>query len=327
MSSQATCGVKEDGKAGIPPPKKTKQTNTKTKNTMKKSSAAKKFYTICASAALLMAIVVFIVYFCFAWYAKNAAVTASGMFASVSTDMGMEFTSTVTAVHHQLSDDTITYTYTKADDGTLTLTGKSTTYAETGETEDASSVSGEYLIEDILPGEYIDVTIGFYLTDSELVGKDYEISLADFAFESANTFTLSGDNLGNTYNVTYGVLPAFKWRTVSTVGEKDTDTTTYTFFHGEYSSSNTSGGFFYYASESGGANDSDYSEVITTGTWAEENVIGAENYSAVPLTFRIKEDFSEYYKIFSYTNADYSNYLSNKIMSVGQIRLSAKEGD
>lgn len=343
---------------------------------------------IVITALLLVAVAVSVAYLCFAWFAENKAVTASGMLTSVNADKGMEFTDTVTAIHYTVSGDVITYTYKKDSTGNLTLTTKETvnsdktektivdltattptitlytstdsgttwsdgtpyeysynetdgiyTYTVTNEdkTTETVTVYEEYLINNILPEEYIDVTIGFYLTGSSLSLKDkgYTVTLGDFAKESKNVFdlkvnttTTESSTSTSSSTITCGVLPAFKWRTVTEVGEADTSNKTYTFFHGEYDSSkNSDGGFFYYVN---GGDDSTYTETIEDdGEWTENNIKGAENFEAVSFTFRIMEDFTEYYKLFDYTvsggTAEYDNYLSNKIMNIGQIRLAAKE--
>jgi len=293
---------------------------------------AKRFYMIAIAAAVIVAITVSLAYFfAYAWFAQNNAVSAGGMIATLNADKGMSFTDTVTAVHYKLTGKKIEYTYSVNDDGTLTL----------------KTDNSDYLIESILPGEYIDVKIGFYITDPELKGKSYTVSFNDFAYDKGNTetdntkrentFILLGKNLKDGYkNVVFGVLPAFKWSTNPTNDTNGDDTTSdYKFFHGEYSSADddttttideTKCGFFYYAD---GSDDSNYSEEITSGTWGEDNLKQSEatttNFEAVYLTFRIKEDFTEYYKLFdsNVTGADYYNYLSDKIMSMN-IRLSTK---
>lgn len=251
----------------------------------------------------------------------NLAATTPTITLYTLTDSGTSWSDgTSYEYSYNETDGTYTYTVTNEDKTTETVT-----------------VYEKYLIDNILPGEYIDVTIGFYLTDSSLQSKGYTITLGDFASEEENTFNLNV-NTTTTENGTTstssstkqcGVLPAFKWGIPSE--ENGNDTTTYTFFHGKYdSSNNTNGGFFYYIN---GGDDSTYTETIEkNGTWDDSNLStngDGTDCTSVSFTFRIMEDFTEYYKLFDYTvsggTAEYDNYLSNKIMNIGQIRLEAKE--
>jgi len=356
-----------------------------------KSLKNKKKLYIAIITVLLAAVIVacFAYYFAFAWFATNNAVTSTGMIASLNADNGLRFTNTVTAVHYKLTGDTITYTYSVADDGTLTLKTKETidykktkritftfenntpalkvetskdngttwtevtdnpytpypnlntvcdddgttigyTYTITGD-DSTTETYTEYLISEILPDEFIDVTLGFYLEDASLADKGYSITFADFGTDTDNTFYL--ENITEKLDTQYGVLPAFKystnpekltydetngWGIVETTTDETTgettktwkaDTTQYTNFHTD--------GFYYYKT----GRDSDYSVTIVENKEWNDNKNGT-------LTFRIKEDFTEYYKLLNDTtiDADYNNYLSEKIMSIGQIRLSTGTG-
>lgn len=296
---------------------------------------------------------------CFAWFAENKNTTASSGNVNVLTDSGFNFYSTVTAVRHYETGALLKNTYTISD-GVLKLTNAVFTADESGEEADPSKSTddevkaqvtegNDMLFVNMLPGEYVDITLSVYTVNSDIVGRKYQLSLSGFGCETVNVFNFvhsdEENNETTTDTVRYGVLPAFKWGVVST-DSSGSDATSLTYFHSEFLTENTDASniFEYYCYTDSDGNsvthdDSAYSQTIYTGTWTDSNLDsdgdgtadnGSDSQTAGTITFRIQADFDEYHNFLNTKvnemnsdgwSWDYANYLSEKKLSIGSIKL------
>lgn len=177
----------------------------------------------------------------------------------------------------------------------------------------------------------------------------------------------SGSDVTTTYGTTvYGILPVFQWGIVTTGSSTVTMNYFHSDYLQEDGNSEKNI-FEYYEDESYGIScDSTYSVCICTkdtanvdkdktgdvtftssATGAVEDVTacyswgdgGKDAYENGKITFRIQTSFDEYYKFLSLKTSDtgtdgdsdndwdYSNYISNKKITIGSFVLRSKESD
>lgn len=248
-----------------------------------------------AALGLLMASVTLVLSVCYAWFLSGNQNRVSSVEMGVQGDKSMKFGPQVSAARYYLTGAKLENTYNN-NGGTLTLTKTEYTKAdEDDESEIAPTVSDEFLFDNMLPGEYVDITISFYIQNADMVGSDYKVVLCGFGTGEENKFTLGEGETAVTYSilgvyqyglVKDGVVQPMQWLREYKLNEEN--------------------------------DDSSYSVVIYTGTWAENNV-GEAN--AVQITFRIQEDFSHYYELISQSGVPFDKYLSEKKLTIGRILL------
>lgn len=238
----------------------------------------------------------------FGWYVSNRETSITGVSASTGSGSPINILNEVTAVRHNLTGNTITDTYTRnSSDGVLYLTKRitrdvtgqePTTTTETYTLADKKSFN----INELLPGEYVDITVGFNMNSGNN-GKEYAIELYNVTGEAF---------MVDTY--THYATGAFKYASVSLANEAGTKivdnsaSLSYTWFN-EYSIS---------------ANDSlELSHSLIEGSWQD-------SYENLYYTFRIYEDFSQYYNLISQASGSYGALLSKKKVTIGSIFFKEK---
>ncbi len=260
-------------------------------------------------ASLMFSIVLALsaVSICFGWFSFSEQAQSEGIGTSLHDGQDMKFASAVIAVRHYLTNATLTNTYRKAEDGSLSLESSVYDPGDSEGEETTQTPGADFLFTEMLPGEYVDVTVGIYLKNKSLVGKNYELSLGKFGTAEENRFTLVDFDGNPLEGGPYGVLGVFRWGIV----EENADPEMHWFRDGITS----------IEGQNGEKGDADYSVAILSGVWAEAN-IGEANAKSV--TFRIEEDFTHYYAFLNEKNkqgAGYSNYLSEKKLSIGSVML------
>lgn len=248
-----------------------------------------------AAAGLFLASVTLILSVCYAWFLSGNQNRVSSVEMGVQGDKSMKFGPQVSAARYYLTGAKLENTYNN-NGGTLTLTNTKYTKAdEDDESEIAPTVSDEFLFDNMLPGEYVDITISFYIQNADMVGSDYKVVLCGFGTGEENKFTLGEGETAVTYSILgvyqYGLVeegktPVMSWLREYTVGTPN--------------------------------DDGSYGVTIYSGTWTAGNV-GQEN--AFKITFRIQEDFTHYYELINASGVPFDKYLSEKKLTIGRILL------
>lgn len=252
------------------------------------------------SASLCLLLLIFTV---FAWYVTNSTATASGITAVTAGNNSIHFTNTVIAVRHSLNGDITTNTYTRDGGGDLTLTKSEFFDSSDGTTTTTTSgfESTAFSIKEMLPGEYVDITIGYYV-DEINDGKDYSVAFKSIASDSFN-IAYSEDNKNLTHK--HYAAGAFKYRSISlTYGNNLTPA--------DFTADTESHWFTTYNINS---DDTVTSQIkVLEHTWNND-------YEVLNYTFRIEEDFSQYYSLIAASPVSYANILSKKNFNIGMIFL------
>lgn len=300
-----------------------------------------------ATVALVLAATAFIASVCYAWFAISDSSEVGGLTPQVVGEgislveyVEGEYDGTLTAapvvaIRHFSEKDTTngeeipdqktvysvgesntlelkeTYNYTSTDDSTGSSWVKDT----------SASTETTPLFDSMTPGDYVDITLNFYITDSSLANKTYNIYLENFNNVSSDTikstFMLQDSTSAQIGSTVYGTLGAFKYGECSVSDDTVTAPTSTTFFRS----------FSEYEGDSPTA-DSELSVNVASGTFGD---VGSKN--AVSVTFRIAADFEQYYALLQEKNAvddsdsggsgDYTIF--GKVMTVGIIRISPEE--
>lgn len=248
------------------------------------------------SLLLTALLLIFIVY---GWYVTNTSVHVDGITGLTASD-GVEFEETVKATTYYLSGDRTYDTYTRVSDGSLYLTERRYLIVGDSKPTETYSVSERkpFFIEKLLPGEYVDITIGYKLP-SKNDNMDYTVGFMDV---TGGSFTLDGK--------THYATGAFKWQSVSLVSGSINGTVINDFANDELQWINT------YNIDS---NDNTNLKITTmTHNWQN-------SYNKLFYTFRIYEDFTEYYRLVGQaTNFDGTALLSTLTLNIGYIFVLTK---
>lgn len=215
----------------------------------------------------------------FGWYAVNKTANVTAGTGLTSLNKPVIFDNTVTAKIHYLNHITTTETYTRSSDGYLYLVNRSIHDDDldtTTETNFDISSKEPFFIRSLLPGEYVDVTIGFSIAD-EFDGANFSIGFMNVSGSGLNgtgAFTLDGK--------THYATGAYKWKNISLREGSATGTIIDDFQSADYSWFNT-----YNINQ----NDSNDLRIETLNhTWDND-------YNKVFYTFRVFEDFTQYYEL------------------------------
>lgn len=231
----------------------------------------------------------------FAWYVTNKKTNVTASTGLTADSHLIHFTDTVLAVRHCLSGDVITNTYERKSNGSLELIRSEIDYFDSSKTDEVittfTASQKAFKISEILPGEYIDITIGYYM-DESYDGRNYRFRLDNI---DADRFMIDGKS--------HYVTGVFKYKNISLVDNNSntpsdfTPDTSFTFFN-EY--------------------NIDLDDPLNlrvnlfNHTWDND-------YERLYYTFRIQEDFSQYYSLISQASTSYGNLLSKKKLSIGNI--------
>lgn len=237
----------------------------------------------------------------FGWYVHNKEVSVSSISAKTSDSSTIQILNEVTAVRHNLNGNVITDTYTRnASNGVLYLTERITRDV-TGD-EPVTTIL-EYTVDekvpfninDLLPGEYIDIKVGYNMVSGNN-GKDYAIRLnnvkgKDFEVDGKTHYATGAfkyapikleDESGNKiFDNSSSIV--YSWFTTYSIAEDDVETV---------------------------------SPVLLNHTWQT-------SYENLYFTFRICEDFSQYYSLISQASQSYGALLSKKKVTIGDIYFLA----
>ena len=241
-----------------------------------------------------------IVFFTYSWYTANDTVKANGITGATSNSEQIHFKPELRSIRHNLSGDIITNTYRIDSTGRIILT-RSEYYNKKEDTTDITTEFNptQYFdMSEILPGEYIDIEIGYYM-DDELDGTTYQIKLYD----------LKKDTPFNIDGKLHTVAGAFKYKTISLKDDAHKETTT------NVSDFTADTNFTWFETYNIAENyDRASSVTILNHTWNK-------NYEYLYFTFRIQEDFIQYYRLISQSENSYGRLLSNLNFNIGKFMI------
>ena len=242
-----------------------------------------------------------IVFFTYSWYTANDTVKANGITGATSNSEHIHFKPEIKAVRHTLSGDIITNTYRIDSTGRIILTESIYYHKKEDVTDDPItefSPTQYFDMSEILPGEYIDIEIGYYM-DDVLDGSGYQIKLYDLIKDTP--FDIDGK--------LHTVAGAFKYKTISLKDEAHKATTT------DVSDFTADSNFTWFETYNIAENyDTSSSVTILNHTWNK-------NYEYLYFTFRIQEDFTQYYRLIGQSENSYGRLLSNLDFNIGKFMI------
>ena len=238
----------------------------------------------------------------FGWYVVNKTSYVNGGTGLTSENDSVTFDTTVIAEIHYLNHVVTTETYTRDDDGSLYLIKRSTHDLEldtTTETNYELSSHEPFFIRSLLPGEYIDITIGYSISD-DFDNSNYTIGFMNVngsGPEGRTSFTLDG-------KVHYAT-GAYKWKNISLRSGSRTGTIINDFSTATYS---------WFGTYNINQNDATNIRIESLShTWDSD-------YGSLYYTFRVFEDFTQYYELVgqssTYTGDALLSFLTMKIGNV-----------
>lgn len=236
----------------------------------------------------------------FAWYVKNDTASASGMMATTDHDSVIHLQDVVKAVRHDLTGNVITDTYQRTSSGLLYLVKREET--DNSGAQPVTTTSN-YTINDgigfninqMLPGEYVDITFGYYLT----TGSDDRNYLVRLDNVRGQSFVVD--------DKTHYSTGVFKYAPLSL----KTEAGTYLF------DNSSSLSYTWFNSYSISANDTDSSShVLLNHSWQD-------SYENLYFTFRVSEDFTQYYSLIGQASGSYGALLSTLTFTIGDIVFMA----
>lgn len=264
-----------------------------------------KWKMIVSLIGMLCSVVVLTVSFAYAWFSSNRNVSASNMSVSVS-DPNKMFFENFQAIRYNL-DNTRLENHYKIEKDTLVL-DRSIYYDENNIPTTNKIEKTDFLFNEMLPGEYVQITINYYLASS-LDGKEYNLSLNDFS--KSGTFDLNVESGANQGIYTYYVLGAFKYKPISLVYYDDDNR------NNEVENQVFTDNYKWLDTYVEFQNDTLPSAItFDTFTWNS-------TYKKASFTFEIKEDFSQFFELISKSGVYFSNLLSEKSLIIGNIRLTS----
>ena len=239
-----------------------------------------------------------LVFFIFGWYTSNKNVNANGISASTADVKNIFVDEEVTTERHNLNGDLIYDTYKVMPDGVLYLTKRIINYKDTSkqdsETNYETSEKISFNISEMLPGEFIDITISFSMTEIKN-NSPFKISLNN----------IKGDEfkLDDSDPYVHNASCAFKYANISL-----------------YDSSNNE--IFDYSSNS----DYEWFNIPRINSNDQTNFdvqlcsqTRLSSYGKLFYTFRIYEDFEKYYDLINKASNVKGALLSRKNLIIEKI--------
>jgi hypothetical protein len=212
----------------------------------------------------------------FGWYAVNKQANVNSGTGLTSDNNNVLFSDTITAEINYLNHTKAIETYKRRDNGSLYLTKRSLhdleldTITNTNYTE-ADNIG--FFIRSLLPGEYVDITIGFSITD------DFDHSSYSIGFMNVN-----GGGSFNKYFMLdshkHYAMGAYKWKNISL---KDSSNTVINdFSNADYN--------WFSSYDINSDDDTNLRIESLNGIWDKD-------YESLNYTFRVFEDFTQYYEL------------------------------
>lgn len=235
-----------------------------------------------------------------AWYSANTSVKATGITGLTSNDPKVQFEETVTAVRTKLDGQIVTETYKVVSNSKLYLI-KRVTSANGISIEEIFSEDDKKPLEILamLPDEYVDITIGYSITS--LDNAAYTVILNNIR---GGSFKVKAYNQNQEMDVEYihYATGAFKYKNISL---KDAAGQVLDNFSNED---------YTWISTYNPTNDdtTNLKIKILDHTWKSE-------YQTLYYTFRIYEDFSQYYRLIAQASESYGALLSDLRLSIENI--------
>ena len=248
-----------------------------------------------ASIFSLSLTLLLLVFNLFTWYAVNKTANVTPTTGITANEDTVHILDVVKAIRYSLNGDTTNNTYHKDSTGRLTLVRSEIYTALTDTTEIITEFeTPEYfMINEMLPGEHVDITIG-YSIDEGKDGSAYEIYLKNIV---GDIFIIDGKS--------HYVTGAFRYKNVSLKDANNNDVPDFT-ADSEYT------WFNHYSIDT---NDSPALDMtILYHTWDND-------YGSLYYTFSIYEDFTQYYRLIAQSENSYGNLLSRKNFNIGEIFL------
>lgn len=250
---------------------------------------------VIANMVVLALTSLLLVFSLFAWYAVNKTANVNAGTGVTASEDSVRILDEVKAVRYSLNGDITTNTYNKNSNGKLVLV-KSEVYTaltDTNEIITTFQTTEFFVINEMLPGEHVDITIGYSIDDSK-DGSSYEIYLRNIV---GDAFIIDGKS--------HYVTGAFRYKNVSLKDQNDSSVSNFT-AETEYT---------WFNQYSIDANDSpSLDRTILRHTWDSD-------YEYLHYTFSIYEDFTQYYRLIAQSENSYGNLLSRKNFNIGEIFL------
>ena len=170
------------------------------------------------SIASLFVTVLILVFTLYGWYVSNEQASVTGATGVTANDDSVRFMDDVLAVRHNLNGDIITNTYERDTDGKLVLKRSEIYTASTNTTEVITTFAEKtyFVVTEMLPGEYVDVTIGYSIDESKN-GHNYKIYMKEIY---GDDFVIDGK--------THYVTGVFKYMSTGLKNASDTSISDFT---------------------------------------------------------------------------------------------------
>ena len=259
-----------------------------------------------------------------AWMANNNRDKSDGLNIGSEDPEYIKILTEVDGFRHYLpggeQKDT-TYDYTRQSDGSL----------KNEEDED----NPDPLFEQMLPGEYADVTFRVRMVDN-MDGQSYQVTLRELdvgdkpasdaeAESSKGWFKLDQINISTGEVISthyYNVLPIFKYEVVSVIAYTSSDETdggTNITKNASYITSAVTE-FQYFDSYTANTDSSvpEGSYTLMEGVWNKE-------WDHISIKYRVQADFDPFYTLLKETGSNISNLLTDKSFSIGKIRVDTED--
>ncbi len=271
-----------------------------------KAETKQKLKLISSLMGVLCAAVVLSIGIAYAWFAHNVDVNSGGMGVEV-TDPYLAYFDSVDATKYELDGSTIVNHYIIENDK-LKLSSSRAYDPQKVEDTTYSPSGTSFLFDEILPGEYVTLTVNYHLAD-EMDGKNYYFALADFS--ESGKFEINATQEGKEGTYEYYVVGVFKYKPVeakfytddSLTDEITSQKVTYT-------------DDFKYIDDYVAFKDEVLPESVSlpTLTWNSA-------YKSASFTFVLEEDISGFYRLVDESGDYYSNLLSEKSLMIRSLRI------
>lgn len=276
---------------------------------MKLSKLKQKMMLSIVSIISVASLLLVAVFSTFAWYTINEKSFAKGINLSLKDNIPMSYEKRVYATRYIIDNTRVSNIYEINSKGVLILVS-STLFDELNPEgkDNTMNENSLFLFEEMVPGEYVDITFGYYFND---LSEEFKYKLELGNFSSSGIFELSAN--GETY--THSILGIFKFRPISLKTDyvDGSNSTVLEFNTLDYP-------FQWLTNYNAFKNDL----VPNTIDLLKDPTISVfrKEYSRQEFTFRISEDLSQYYRLVNDSGTFATNLLSHLTFNIGSILLS-----
>lgn len=241
-----------------------------------------------------------LIFFIFGWYTSNKNVNANGISASSADVKNIFIEKYLNTIRYNLNKDIIYDTYEVSSDGMLYLIERHTDYYDSNKTDETVSYSvvdkKPFFISEMLPGEYIDIKIGFSMSElknntsfkiclNNVSGDTFKLDESDLCYHNAScAFKYASVSLYDSFNnkiFDNSESITYKWFNIPKIDESDPIS---------------------------------FDINLCSETWKS-------SYVKLYYTFRIFEDFEKYYDLINEASNVKEALLSNLNLKIDKIYI------